>query len=434
MAKPSKWIQINKTFQMPPYVKEALEKLDRAGFTAFVVGGSVRDFLLGRPTKDHDIATSADPDTLAELFPHAVMVGKAFGVIKIPVEGYPYPLEIASFRKESGYTDFRHPKKVEFADIFEDARRRDFTINAFYYDSKTRRILDQVDGFRDLESGTIRAIGDPMERFQEDALRLIRAVRFSALLGFEIESSTREAIRTRAKLIGKISAERIRDELTAVLMGPRPAQGLMDLSELGLLDYILPEVAKLKRHPMAFAKLNKMLEIMARHYSVREVEFSWAVLGYELGRIGKGSKQDRSEIAQSLCLRLKMSRAETARILELIEEAPKFRECFKMRDATLQRFVRLPRFDLHLALHRVEALATDGNLAFYVFCSNLAEDLKKQAENNIKILNGEDLIQFGMRPGPRFSEILRTIEDLALEGKLKTKEQALEYVLKHFVH
>lgn len=434
---PSKWIRISGVFSIPSYVKSALDTLFKAGHQGFIVGGSVRDYLLSRPTKDHDIATSADPDELIKLFPISITVGKAFGVIKIPVAGHPYPLEIATFRRDLGYSDHRHPKKIEFADAYEDAQRRDFTINALFYDPKTQRILDQVQGMDDLKARIVRAIGNPAERFEEDALRLLRAVRFSALLDFWIEPLTLKALSDKARLIEKISAERVRDELTQMWTGPRPSQALQKLFECGLLKYVLPEVHAIAERPAHFQRLLNMLDVMARQFPVREVELAWAIVLLEIGKSGKRGERppemESAEKAEKVCKRLKMSQAETERIVHLIQGHTRIAECFHMRQATLQRLVREQRFDLTLAVHRIETIVADGNLAHHEFCSALLADLPKAASSIPKVLTGEDLIQFGMTPGPRFSEILRTIEDLTLEGKLTNKEQALEYVLKHFV-
>lgn len=438
-------------------MKSALERLDHAGHVAYVVGGSVRDFLIERATKDHDIATDASPDEICELFPDAVTVGKAYGVIKVPVKGaegeHPPMLEIATFREDLEYHDHRHPRGVRFSGPVEDARRRDFTINALFYDPKTSRILDTVGGIDDLKAGVVRAIGNPDERFREDALRLLRAVRFATRLGFSIEPATGEAIQARAKLIGRVSAERIRDELDLMLAGPHPDQAVLLLSKLKLLSQVLPEVEALKgfqqntMHPEegdAFAHTVKVLRSLGRESAGRSRPLGWAALLHEAGKPGaarrsagknyNGHEVDGAKVAFTIGTRLKMSREEIDAICAMIAEHLKFKDVFQMREATLQRFIREPYFEELLALHKAEALSTDGNLAFHEYCLSRYEAMKKGAQRELpRLIDGKDLIQLGFRPGPEFSEILRVVEDLALEKKLLTKEQALEYVVQTFV-
>ena len=427
--------------------------MDDAGHLAYVVGGSVRDFLLKRETKDHDIATSATPDELCNLFPHAVTVGKAFGVLKIPIPECHYPLEIASFRQDLGYEDFRHPKGVILSSPLEDARRRDFTINGLFYDPKTSRILDAVGGMEDLKSKILRAIGNPFERLREDALRLIRAVRFTTTLGFSLDPHTVEAVRARAKLITKVSTERIRDELTLMWTGPNPGEAMQLLSDLGLTQYVFPELETLRGveqspqyHPEGdvWKHTIKVMECLTRQNPVREPTLAWGALLHDIGKPiaakrsegenFNGHEIDGSKIAARICSRLKMSRHETDLILSFIEDHLKFKDVFQMRESTLKRFIRQEGFEQLLALHKADASASDGNLAFHEFCMNSYQEYKKMPPTDqFKLISGRDLIQLGLLPGPRFSEILKTLEDLALERKLKTKEEALEYVVKHFV-
>lgn len=455
MGAPLKWIRIDRPFPLPKYVKEALQKLDQAGHVAYVVGGSVRDFLLGRQSKDHDIATGAGPDELCALFPDAVTVGKAFGVLKIPIaEGGAEFLEIATFREDLSYQDHRHPVAVRFAGPVEDAERRDFSINALYFDVKTSRILDSVQGMEDLQAKVIRAIGEPKDRFQEDALRLLRAVRFAASLGFTIESKTEEAIRAKAKLIQHVSGERIHDEMTRMLTGPRSAQAIAQLSEMGILKHIIPEVEALKGVVQAsgYAPLSgadawqhtlRALRFLEQEYPNRSAALAWATLLHDIGkpvlaRSGaknfNGHELEGIRLVALIAARLKMSRADSDRIAALVQDHLKFKDVFGMREATLLRLLRQPYFEELLALHKANALAFDGNLAAYEFCASRHEALKKLPSQELpRLIDGSDLIQLGLRPGPEFSEILRTIEDLALERKLQTKEQALEYVIQHFV-
>ncbi len=444
-------------------MKEALQKLDEAGHVAYVVGGSVRDFILGRETKDHDIATSASPDELCELFPRAITVGKAFGVIKVPIDGISEPLEIATFREDLEYKDHRHPEGVKFSGPLEDARRRDFTINALFYDPKTSRILDPTDGYEDLKAGCVRAIGDPKERFKEDALRLLRAVRFTTTLGFSLDAETRKAVSEKVKLISHVSHERVRDEISLMLKGPKPANALELLSSLGLLAIVLPEVEALKKVSQAPTYLNilgtqhetqtadsvwattlKTVRELAEKNPKRSNALSWGAVLYDVGKptasarsAGKnfnGHEIDGAKIACAIGERLRMSRTEIEQIAGFVEDLHKFREVFRMREVTLERFVRRTGFAELLELHRAQSIASDGNLAFYEFCRARHEAaLRSDAELNPKLIDGKDLIQLGFKPGPEFSAILRTVEDMALEKKLTSKEQALEYVISRFV-
>jgi poly(A) polymerase len=434
-------------------VKDALQKLNEAGHVAYVVGGSVRDFLLGREVKDHDIATSATPDELCELFPRAVTVGKAFGVIKVPTGAVPALLEIATFREDLEYHDHRHPEGVVFSGPMQDACRRDFTINALFYDPKTSRILDATGGLEDLKAGLIRAIGVPSQRFKEDALRLLRAVRFKTRFGFQLDLETAEAIRARARLITKVSAERIRDELTLMWTGPRPAEALKILSELELLPLVLPEVEALKGvtqipsfqpNDDVWTHLVKMLEVLATQSSVRSPRISWAAVLHEVGKPiasqlnqGKnfnGHEIEGAKLAGKIASRLKMAKADIDQIAAMVADHLKFREVFQMRESTLQRFIRQDHFEELLAFHKADAAASDGNLAFYEFCATRLESYKNNSvAENQKLIDGNDLIQLGFSPGPEFSEILRVVEDLTLEKRLSSKEEALEYVVKNFV-
>jgi poly(A) polymerase len=447
-----------------------LHRLDEAGFAAYVVGGSVRDFLLKRESKDHDIVTNATPDQICELFPEAITVGKAFGVLKVPLLSSPLSskeekaafIEIATFREDLEYKDHRRPKGIRIAGPGEDARRRDFTINALYYDPKTSSILDPTGGMEDLKAKVVRAIGDPSERFKEDALRLLRAVRFVIALDFSLESQTAAGMKSRAKLIQHVSAERVRDELTLMLAGRNPAGAIALLSETGLLRHVLPEVEACRkiisppgRFPspglstarsseQVWQQTLRTLKFLEKENPARSSTLSWAALLHHAGKpvalqknAGKnfnGHEMEASKIALSVGGRLKMSREEIERMVSMLNDQLKFKDVFKMREATLQRFIRQPHFEELLALHKADALATHGNLASYEFCASLLESLRKEPVGGIpKLIDGKDLIHLGFRPGPEFSEILRMVEDLALEHKLRTKDEALEYVIHHFV-
>lgn len=411
----------------------------------------MRDFLLGREPKDHDIATSASPDEIQALFLDAVTVGKAFGVLKVPVrEQNVPPLEIASFREDLDYEDHRHPKKIKLSGPAEDAARRDFSVNALFFDPKSSRILDTVGGYEDLKIGVIRAIGRPDERFREDALRLLRAIRLSVALGFGIEKTTSDALKQRARLITRISFERVRDELTHLFVGPHPDRGLLALHEFGLLNFVLPELENLRKLKAEGDPWKHALRVVARvaeQNQKRSEALAWAAVLHDIGkpivfrktggRNFQSHELESADAVREVGLRLKFSSEQVDRTAAIVGDHLKFRGAFQMREATLQRFIREPHFEELLAFHRADATVSDGNLATYEFCHSRWLEMKAKGKNAdlkfMKLVDGKDLIQMGFSPGPEFSGILRKIDDLTLEGKLTSKDEALEYVLKNFV-
>ena len=413
----SKWIPIEKSFPLTPAAKEAVAKLTGAGYSAYLVGGAVRDMLLGLPTKDFDLATDAGPDEVEDLFPGAIAVGKAFGVMKIPFGDPPEIVEIATFREDAEYTDYRHPKSVRFAGPEEDAARRDFTINGLFYDPKTRRVLDCVGGFADLQAKRIRAIGDPGARLREDALRVLRAVRFAVRFGFRIEEATWRALVENARFTRKVSAERIRDEISQMLRGPRPQDAVAMLRELGVVSLWLPEIAKVR---------GAVFAALAENPGPRSNALVFAAAFSEVG----GEEPEKS--LQSACDRLRLSGDDKKRVIDLVLGLPKFHDAFQMREATLRRWAMEPYFDELLQLHRAIARAGDGNLMAYRFLKKLRDEASAGPATE-KLLTGGDLVTLGFSPGPQFSDILRVVDDLQLEKKIQTKNEALEYVVKHFV-
>ncbi len=458
MGSNSKSIRIDRAFLVPDDVREALLTLHSRGYVAYLVGGCVRDFLLGRPTKDYDIATNAHPDEIVKYFPNAIDVGRAFGVIKVPRAGQT-DLEIATFREDLDYQDHRHPQSVRFAGPAEDATRRDFTINALYYDIKSSRIYDFFDGVADLKARVLRAIGNPAERFHEDALRLVRAVRFASVLpGFEIAPETLSAIREKSALIIHVSKERVRAELSAILLGANPGMGFRLLDELGLLEEMIPELARLKtveqsplyrlevrlgdisRQLSVWDHTLRMLDLMARLEPARSATLAFAVLFQGLGKGVVWEQNQRqnfnnheregSRLAVNLCERFRLSTVETEDVGLILENQLKAREVFQMRDAVLERWVRERYFPDFLRFHRIDALTSDGNLAFFDYCMSR---LELRLVDIPKLVDGKDLISLGFAPGPEFSRILTTVEDLALEGRLRDKNEALEYIVRNFV-
>jgi len=410
-----KWIPTERPFLIPEPVKAALQRLSSKGFTAYLVGGCVRDFLLDRKAKDYDIATDASPDQILEVFPQGLTIGKAFGVIKLP------EVEIATFRKDGNYSDSRHPESVEFTGPEEDAKRRDFTVNGLFYDPKTQKILDFVEGYEDIKARQIKCIGLAPQRFQEDALRLLRAIRFTCSLGFDLEAETLRSIKNRSKLIRRISAERVRMELELMWSGPAPDRAIRFLHETELTQVLFPELTDAD-----WVSIFKMMTKIKLMGVTRSPDFAWATLMKDLS----GAP---AAIVGTWMTRFKLSHEQYELIKTVLEERSKFKEVFQMREAPLQRWLRSPHFEALLEFHKAEALAHDGNLVYYEFCRGRLDEIKAEGAGGVdKFLTGNDLIQLGFSPGPRFTQILNALEDQVLEKKIKSREEALEFVIKHF--
>jgi poly(A) polymerase len=431
--------------RLQEFAATVVRRLREAGHRAFFAGGCVRDLLLGVRPKDFDVATSAAPEAVRGLFRRTVAIGAAFGVVRVLSTGRPpAQVEVATFRRESGYSDGRHPDRVEFADEVEDVRRRDFTINGLLYDPLERKVLDYVDGQADLERRVIRAIGDPRERFAEDRLRMLRAVRFSSTLDFAVEPATLAAVRAQAEAIGCVSAERIRDELEKMLTGPRPRQAVELLRSAGLLRRILPEVEALagtaqpeEFHPEGDAWVHTLLMLgFLSHPSLT------LALGALLHDIGKPRTFVRSadrirfhehekvgaELACRVMLRLRFPKTVVEQVGELVRQHMVFKDVKRMRLATLKRFLRQPHFEEHLELHRLDCLASHGKLTAHAFCRARLAEFSRQELRPARLLTGEDLKALGLPPGPRFGEILREVEELQLEGRLPTRAAAMAYL------
>jgi poly(A) polymerase len=360
-----------------------------------------------------------------------VETGKSFGVVRVLTGEGESGVEVATFRKESGYQDHRHPSRVEFSGVQEDASRRDFTVNALYIDLKSLQILDLHEGIRDLREKTIRAVGDPAQRFKEDALRLLRAIRFAGRLGFRIEESTRQAIALHASLIKKVSVERIREELEKMWLDPSPKQAWLDLEETGLLEFVLPEIctAKIEQKKVRDQTL-RVLGVLSRTPRQERAVFYWSLLLLPTFRLHPIEKRETE--SRKVSKRLKFSTGDEDLMAYLVRETPKFREAFSMRESTLLRWMRHPEFETLMRFHELDAISYDGNLAGLEFVRSVYPEARKRFERK-PLLTGEALVGLGMQPGPRFSEILRAVEDLALEGALSTEQEALEFVLNRYV-
>ena len=421
--------------------KEIVATLQHAGFAAFWVGGCVRDFLLGREPQDFDIATDAKPEQVEKLFAKTIPVGRKFGVVIVVAGGQQF--QIATFRAEADYQDGRRPEKIEFANAEADARRRDFTVNGLFYDPLTQKIYDWVGGEKDLRAKIIRTIGKPEERFGEDHLRLLRAVRFAAQLNFEIEARTFAAIQALASKIKIISAERVREELIKLFSPPHAARGLVWLRDSGLLEHILPELAATIHceqspdfHPegSVFNHLCLMLEKMPVGASE---SLPWAVLLHDIAKpvtVGKdlvtgkihfyGHEKIGADMAEKILQRLKFPNKQTEEIVEAVRHHMQFKDVKQMRKATLRRLLLRETFPLELELHRLDCLGSFGDLEHFNFLVEQAEELKHQPQIRPPLLTGNDLLALGVPPGKALGALLAEIRERQLADELKTPDEA----------
>ena len=425
--------------------------LRRSGYQALLVGGCVRDLLLGREPADYDVTTDATPEQVVSLFPESIAVGAQFGVILIPRDGL--KVEVATFRSDVGYSDGRHPDSVVYSKTpQEDVQRRDFTINGLLMRHDTREVLDFVGGQADLEAKVIRAIGEPGRRFAEDKLRMMRAVRFAARFGFEIEAETFRAIRRHVGEIHQVSPERLREELTKLLTEGAARRAFESLDETWLLQQVLPEVGAMKGveqppqyHPEGDVWIHTLMMLEGLPANASST-LAWGVLLHDVGKPptfqSAAETGDRIRfnnhvevgvrMAEAICGRLRFSNEDTEQILALVDNHMKFGAVEGMRASTLKKFVRLPHFEEHLALHRLDCLSSHRNLDSYEFVQRFLEVTPPEQVRPERLLTGDDLQAMGFRPGPLFAQILRALEDMQLEGQVKTREEAEEYVLRNF--
>ncbi len=423
-----------------------LETLKKHGHTAYFNGGSVRDRLLGKIPKDYDIASSATPDQVQKIFPRTVLVGAQFGVVVVVEGGENF--EVATFRSEGNYQDGRHPGTVAFSTIEEDVKRRDFTVNGLYWDGYSEKPVDLVGGEADLAKQIIRTIGAPRDRFMEDHLRLLRAVRFAVQLGFEIEPATFAAVKEHASLISSVSHERVRDELTKILTSKQPARGIRLLDETGMLEILLPEVITLKGveqppqyHPEGDVYIHTLM--LLEQLSEAPAELAWGALLHDIAkpctferavdRIRfNGHDRIGAQMSDVILRRLAFSNDSRELICALVREHLRFKDAFNMKVSTLKRFFSLDRFDLHMALHKIDCMASHKDMSAYNFCTEKLAEFAKEPPPPLRLVTGADLIAMGFSPGPEFSGILRHVEDAILEGHVKTRDEGLEWVRKHF--
>ncbi|MFP5236770.1 MAG: CCA tRNA nucleotidyltransferase [Acidobacteriota bacterium] len=461
-----------------------LEALRAEGYQAYLAGGCVRDLLLGRDPLDYDVATSATPDVVLKLFPRTFAVGAHFGVVLVadetldevpPQEDAPgaqprYSVtEVATFRADGAYSDGRRPDSVRYTDSAEhDVQRRDFTINGLLLDplrhlrwggaldqflvDKTilrAAVLDFVGGLADLDAGIVRAIGEPRRRFEEDQLRLLRAVRFAARFGFEIEPATFTAIRDLAGRITTVSRERIRDEITKMLTEGRARRAFELLDETDLLVQVLPEISRMKGvaqppqfHPEGDVFVHTLL-LLDQLEAGAACTLAWGALLHDVGKPPTfrrapdrirfdGHVEMGMAIGAEICRRFRFSNDDTRQILALIEHHMRFADAPRMKASTLKRFFRLDCFEEHLALHKMDCLAAHGNLDIYNFVRERYEAMPQQEVRPRPLLSGDDLIAAGYAPGPHFKEMLQAAEDAQLEGAIHSSAEALGLVRDQF--
>jgi poly(A) polymerase len=439
-----------------------IQTLRQQSFQAYLVGGCVRDLLLKREPADYDIATSATPEQVMDIFPDTYAVGAQFGVVLVPLPEEQRAsggenilqktdaVEVATFRSDLGYSDGRRPDEVRFSqDPREDVARRDFTINGMLLDPITGELLDFVGGREDLDAGIIRTIGDPARRFAEDKLRMLRAVRFAARFEYAIEPETLAAIQHLAPEIQVVSRERVRDELTKMLTEGHGRRAFLLLDESGLLRQVLPEISAMKGvqqppefHPEGdvFAHTLLLLDHLPHPCSPA---LAWGALLHDVGKPATFRvAPDRIrfddhvhvgvKIAGEICRRLRFSIGDAEQVLALVDNHMRFGHVTRMKESTLKKFLRLPGFDEHMALHRADTLASHGNLSTYKLIQNKLAEIPPEKMRPEALVTGDDLIAAGYPPGPRFREILEAVEDAQLEGRLTSRDAALEFVERDF--
>jgi poly(A) polymerase len=440
-----------------------VHSLASAGHRAYLVGGCVRDLLMGHAPKDFDVATSARPEQVMALVRDtggkAFGVGAHFGVVLVPIEvdGQEIVTEVATFRSDGAYSDGRRPDEVQYTDDPKhDVLRRDFTVNGMLLDvdkylesgHAAAAVLDYVGGREDLRAGVVRAIGKPMQRFTEDKLRMLRAVRFAARFEFTIERETFAAIRVLAGEIGQVSRERTRDELTRMLTEGQAAAAFEMLEATGLLQQVLPEMAAMRGvaqppewHPEGDVWVHTLL-LLEKLPAGCSPTLAWGALLHDVGKPPTYTVSDRirfnghaevgTRMAAAICRRLRFSNEETEQILALVANHMRFGDVGKMKESTLKRFFRLPRFDEHLALHKIDVTSSHNRLELYDFAKSRYESAPAEEVRPRLLVTGADLIAAGYRPGPGFRAMLDAAEDAQLEGTIRTAEEGLALVREMF--
>jgi len=433
---------------MEKTAREIAARLRQRGHIAYFAGGCVRDIVRGETPKDIDIATDAGPELVQEIFPRTHAVGAHFGVIVVVEHGFQF--EVATFRSDDVYVDGRRPVSVHFSSPEEDAKRRDFTINGMFLDPVANAVIDFVGGRADLEAKLVRAIGEPAQRFTEDRLRMLRAVRFATVLDYEIDNQTWDALVANAASINEISAERIREEIVRIFLSSKRVRGWDLLDSSGLMRAVLPEVDAMKGclqpeqfHPEGdvFQHTRLMLSLLPEKVSVPLV---FSVVFHDMakpvtatvdetGRI-RFNEHDRigAEMTQVIMERLRFSRAEIDATVEMVRQHMVFKDVPKMRVAKLKRFMARPTFEDEIELHRVDCASSHRVMDNYEFLLRKREEFANEPIIPPPLVRGDDLIALGLKPGPRFGEILEAVETRQLEGTLRNREEALEWLKREY--
>lgn len=437
---------------------EIVRTLRDRGFQAYLVGGCVRDLVLGREPEDYDVATDATPEQVMRLFPRTWAVGAQFGVVLVPLESGDRGgaseankvIEVATFRSDGLYTDGRHPDQVQYTNApQEDVQRRDFTINGLLMDPLSGEVLDFVGGRHDLQAGIVRTIGAPERRFGEDKLRMLRAVRFAARFGYEIEPETFAAIRRLAKEIQQVSRERVREEILKMLTEGRARRAFEFLDQTGLLCEVLPEVDRMhgvEQPPQFHPEGDVWIHTLMLLEGLPEKSSRTLAMGALLHDVGKpptfrvapdrirfdGHVEIGTRMAEEICRRLRFSNDDTEQISSLVANHMRFADAPQMKESTLKRFLRLPRIEEHLEMHRLDSLASHRDLTLYNFVREKLAETPPEEIRPAPLITGRDLIAEGYEPGSRFKEILSAVEDAQLEGHLRDKPEALEFVRSNF--
>lgn len=439
---------LSRLADLPESLHFILRRLRSAGHEAYLVGGCVRDLVRGVLPGDYDIVTSAPPEEVRLLFPHTVPVGISFGVVLVIEGGMKY--EVAAFRTEKDYQDGRRPASVAPATAVEDVKRRDFTINGLLLNPLTGEVLDYVGGIADIERRLVRTIGNPQQRFAEDHLRMLRAVRFAAGLDFEVDGDTCKAVQERASAINRISAERIREELTKIITRPGARRGMELLAHTGLLREILPEVQALigiaqppRFHPEGDVWEHTLLMLSLLPPQTIDPRLAWGIILHDVGKAVTrtvdergvhfyGHVQKGKAIARLVLERLRFSGADMDTVLALIHEHMMFMNVPQMRPSRLKRFLRIADFPLHLELHRLDCLGSHGILDNYDFCRTKLLEIPPSELRPPRLITGRQLIEMGFKPGPLFAKILSEVEDAQLNGLLNSVEEARRFIMDHW--
>lgn len=448
MRRPETAVTVIGVNPMEKTAREIAATLRERGHIAYFAGGCVRDIVRRETPKDFDIATDATPQIVQQTFARTYAVGAHFGVIVVVESGFQF--EVATFRSDDAYIDGRRPSSVRFSSPEEDAKRRDFTINGMFYDPFTNKVIDFVGGRADLDAKLIRAIGEPAQRFQEDRLRMLRAVRFATVLDYKIDNQTWQAITANSKAINEISAERIREELVRIFLSPNRVRGWDLLDESGLMRAILPELEAMKGcaqpeqfHPEGdvFEHTRLMLKLLPERVSMplvlsalfHDIGKPVTATIDQTGRI-RFNEHDRigAAMTEQIMERLRFSRVEIDTTVEMVRQHMVFKDVPKMRVAKLKRFMARPTFEDELELHRVDCASSHRILDNYEFLLRKREEFANEPIIPPPLVRGEDLIALGLKPGPNFGKILEAVETRQLEGALKDRQEALEWVRREY--